>query len=53
MSVLTLALLILAQDGLRYEDPDREIQWARSYEEAYEEARLRNVPVFIFFAADN
>jgi hypothetical protein len=44
-----LALLLL-QDP--YEDPKKEIQWARSWEQGFEESRIRNVPVWIFVTSD-
>jgi hypothetical protein len=44
-----LLVLSILQD---FEDPAKEIQWARSWEKAYEEARLRNVPIWIFVASD-
>jgi len=45
--------LLLQGDAAALDDPSREIQWARSFAEAYEQARLRNVPVFIFLTSDN
>jgi hypothetical protein len=42
----------LLQDASVYEDPQREIQWARSWEKAYEESRIRNVPIWIFVTSD-
>ncbi len=44
-----LFVLLAAQD---FEDPGKEIQWARSWERAYEESRLRNVPIWVFVASD-
>jgi hypothetical protein len=40
------------QSGAAYEDPAKEIQWARSWEKAYEEAKLRNVPIWVFVTSD-
>jgi hypothetical protein len=51
--MMTLVAWALAlQDGAAYEDPSREIQWARSWEKAYDESRARNVPIWIFVTSD-
>jgi hypothetical protein len=52
----TLALLLFLQQPQTQEaldDPAKEIQWARSFDEAFEQAKLRNVPVFVFLTSDN
>lgn len=49
LPALALALLQSASD---YDDPSKEIQWARSFEEAYAEAEARNVPVLVWLTAD-
>jgi hypothetical protein len=52
--MLTIACAMLLQaDAAALDDPAKEIQWARSFAEAYEQARVRNVPVFIFLTSDN
>jgi hypothetical protein len=50
---MTLLLLLALQDAAVYEDPAKEIQWARSFDAAFEEAKLRSVPVWIFMTSDN
>lgn len=54
---MTLALLILlqtaTQDTSAYDDPGREVQWARTFDHAFQEARARNVPVLVFLTSDN
>lgn len=52
MFALLGVVLALQQDGSVYEDPNKEIQWARSWEKAYEESRIRNVPIWIFVTSD-
>lgn len=52
MVVMWAVAIALQQDGSIYEDPGREIQWARSWEKAYEESRIRNVPIWIFVTSD-
>ena len=53
-ALLVLMLLQAApQDASVYEDARREIQWARTFEAAFREARLRNIPVFVFLTSDN
>jgi hypothetical protein len=54
--MITLALLALLQapaDAATFEDPAKEIQWSRTFDEAFELASLRNVPVWIFLTSDN
>ena len=50
--MLAAIVLLLQQDGAVYEDASKEIQWARSWEKAYEESRIRNVPIWIFVTSD-
>lgn len=52
-SLLVFMLLQEAQDASRFEDPAREVQWARSFVQAYREAGRRNVPVFVYLASDS
>jgi hypothetical protein len=46
-----LALVLMQADAAKYDDPDKEIQWARTFEEAYEEARVRNVPIVLYLTS--
>lgn len=52
---MTLLLLIALQDpsAATFDDPAKEIQWAHSFEAAFDEAKLRSVPVWIFMTSDN
>jgi hypothetical protein len=38
---------------LQLDDPSKEIQWARAFDEAFQEAHFRKVPVFVFLTSDN
>jgi hypothetical protein len=51
--MLITLLAVLLQDAASYEDPAKEIQWARTWDEAFAEAKLRSVPVLIFLTSDN
>ena len=54
--MLTLALLAVlqaSQDAATFEDPAKEIQWAHTFDEAFELSTFRNVPVWIFLTSDN
>ena len=52
---IALAFLLLqaAPDAARYENPAKEIQWARSVDDALREAKLRNVPILIYLTSDS
>ena len=50
---MTLLLALLLQDAAAYEDPAKEIQWARTFDGAFAEAKARSVPVWIFLTSDN
>jgi len=50
MTILICALAF--QTAADFDDPSKEIQWARSFEEAYAEAEARNVPVVLWLTSD-
>lgn len=50
--MLFLALM-LQEDAALFDDPQKEIQWARSFDEAFAQAKLRNVPVLVLLTSDN
>ena len=52
-ALLAVLLLQAAPDAATLEDPAKEIQWAQAFDGAFEEARLRSVPVFVFLTSDN
>lgn len=51
-AALSLLSAFAVQTAADYDDPSKEIQWARSFEQAYAEAEARNVPVLIWLTAD-
>ncbi len=54
MTLITLLALLQAPlDGAALDDPSKSIQWTRSWGDAFEEAKLRNVPVLVFLTSDN
>lgn len=52
MPLAMIAAWCLAQSVAEFDDPSREIQWARSFEEAYAEAEARRVPVLVWLTSD-
>jgi hypothetical protein len=50
--VLPLIAASVLQSAADFDDPSKEIQWARSFEEAYAEAEARGVPVLVWLTSD-
>ncbi len=50
---MMILLALVLQDAAVYEDPAKEIQWAHTFDDAFAEAKLRAVPVWVFLTSDN
>ena len=51
--LLLLAFFQSVPDEATLNDGTKQIQWARTVSEAFDEAKLRNVPVLFFLTSDN